>query len=1149
MRTPRDPSDRYRPTRWWLLGLTAVLTLVHAGAGAPPAVPAHIQEANRKVEAQAAARKAAVLQAEQNEVARLTTNLERARVEFGNQLQFLNGLQHDLQSNLAAAQTAKNKGEIENTEAQIANVQSAIRAKTNEVVANERRMQLEIDKAQATPRAQEEARRVAEAKEQASRVATMEKQLEVGQAAFEAQLKSIDAAIRNRTGAGDTAGAQQLEADRKKVIDAQQAWTTASQATLENFKDDLRRSYTQNRNDGIGPTSTTGLRSSLRREATQNGTDPERATDLVDYGAVFGDVDPATGVRTGGTAASAAAMAAGAPRASTQVSIFNEVNSESLLAFVGDVARESTVTYGSWEGFKNRVLKGYVAGVGEGVWDVFKDLVNLVVELGDLTGEALEQRIEKMTGAELDVFGDENLQKMRDLLESADKLITNEDGAGLEEARRIVAVADAVKRVMTRKAEQMAASGEKGLQESLKLAGWGAANVLVDPLAAAKVPGVIGRVITGADKATDAARAGARVAGVAGDAGTAGRVADAATEAGGVGRAAERVATGSEVCKPPGRAVRPGALDTATQVRRRAAAKGSNIVGSHAEVLSDVAKNRNEVILVRPVNQHSTGLIADNFATKGMGIKGKSSDWGPHAGTIPVDPKYSKLGNPTGTPPTPDELKVFENYNKKALGQAYEEPLKDAAGNITGWKPHKADPSHAIAIEVEVPGPDGSPIKVLGDPATGKPITADYDLFAVGGERGPGAVMSGHREMGSISGGEIATADAINSGVKSAGYEGGNVVHHGPANRFENKLSPKSDFPITAFTPDGNVHTLTSAEDLNDFYNTWNKLGYNLEAMPGWGLDPNLPPTGKFGPLGQDPSWIERARAAGVALGRDLSDQLGDFVDVVTGAAAERARVATLNLGDEVVPDCEDPVADGAAPEIEFIDPETTTGAATGTRPTTGSGAGAGSSAGTTAVAVGGGAGFPTVEPIFFDFGGESKVAEDPDSFAAVGRFFGEIFSVEVEQVFNVTGNNPFDPRDPLAEQAGSSPTIVVPTVPDTPSSNGDPVANPGGNPGSSPPAGNPFQSSVGNFSGNNGCGVSLTTFATQGLNAITLTLPGNGTVPFSINGNQANSQSTNLVIFSLPGHSCSAQNIQPTNFQLFCSNSGGGSCLENFSR
>lgn len=193
------------------------------------------------------------------------------------------------------------------------------------------------------------------------------------------------------------------------------------------------------------------------------------------------------------TEESAKRVATGAPASTTHVSIFNEVSTESLSDFALDYAAEARQTYGSWDGFKSRVLKGYIAGVGEGAWGVVKDLFNLVVELGDLTGENLESAVEGMTGAELDIFGDENLQAARKIIESADKLISNEDGAGLEEARKLVAAAEAIQRVIKRKAETLAGSGERGIQEGLNLTGQATANVLIDPLqaagAAAKVTG------------------------------------------------------------------------------------------------------------------------------------------------------------------------------------------------------------------------------------------------------------------------------------------------------------------------------------------------------------------------------------------------------------------------------------------------------------------------------------------------------------------------------------------------------------------------------------------------------------------------------------------------------------------------------------
>jgi hypothetical protein len=217
---------------------------------------------------------------------------------------------------------------------------------------------------------------------------------------------------------------------------------------------------------------------------------------------------------------------------------------------------------------------------------------------------------------------------------------------------------------------------------------------------------------------------------------------------------------------------------------------------------------------------------------------------------------------------------------------------------------------------------------VLGDPVTGKPITADYDLFAVGNKNGPGEVGPFDPDLGSISANERGTMLALNDGAKSSGYTGGNVVHHGPANRYANVLEA-ADWPVTAFTPDGNIHTIGNLEELNDFYATWRAAGYKLEAPDGWGLDPNFVPTGKFAP--------------------------------VTGPRTTQHAAAAAFLGASQA--CDDPAAETADGSD---DP--TSGEATGDRPTTGSGA-AGGDDGGTQVSLGGFDGIPVVPYMNIAFG------------------------------------------------------------------------------------------------------------------------------------------------------------------------------------
>ncbi len=87
------------------------------------------------------------------------------------------------------------------------------------------------------------------------------------------------------------------------------------------------------------------------------------------------------------------------------------------------------------------------------------------------------------------------------------------------------------------------------------------------------------------------------------------------------------------------------------------AKKWSGLVFSHADAIQEVTMREKVIIITRPVNPDSTPLIRSGEATKGMNVKGKSSNWGPQKGYIPADQTYSKLwGKP---------VKEIEKYAKK----------------------------------------------------------------------------------------------------------------------------------------------------------------------------------------------------------------------------------------------------------------------------------------------------------------------------------------------------------------------------------------------------------------------------------------------------------------------------------------------------
>lgn len=1373
-----------------------------------------IEEADRAVAAQADTRAADAARAEQAKVDAIVNRLVASREVHSNQLLDLQTLLRGLETQLGAAEAAGDKQAAATLHGQAAAVEESLGNKLAEVESYEARIQLELTKARAQTRAPEEAARLERATQAANDYYTQQARIEAGSAAFQRQLDNLATLLEGR----DDAGRVALEQWQASMVETHQAWLANQRATLDTRRRELEREYAQNRNDGIGPTSLGALRSQTRGAALAAGRDPQAALDFVDHDAV------ARSETTAGMLAGASSKNAPPPN------------------LVAEFAREAVRSWADATvhpiDFYTRLVTGYGVGVAEGLVDIVKDLVGLIVEIGDTAGEELERRLEQLTDRELDVFGDENLQKLRKALYTADALASDEGGAGREEARKLLATAEAVQHALLREADKLAGQGPEGVKKANRIVGRIAANLLaegavIEGLAAGgRLTGTGLRALTGRagkvdDAAALAAKAGTATVGAAkleatvakveavrnatggisgyrvtlsngqvavlsdanklgqgsftaawravdadgrpllapdgsplvvkltksGDDGldrlgaaafegidpalggaprvhTSGRVGEGlgdysggmvavvdeapadfrkvasgkadlpegavrlpdgkmsagqaialdrllralndngwvwfdlksdnfafqhlggdewraiAVDTGGtlpaVGRtASERAANArkaqltvldpqfgpgmrldikmaivSETADPlidwqrvqtttgqsyttlqpqdatlgkhvpfnpelahqqplvtalaraetpedlarvqtelraaqdaagpstgstsaavdrdaptqldsgdvdrgaptqldpaetPGTrgartatgvpacpvSVGPGHLDVVSRVFRYLSKVRSNIVPAHGEVFSAVARRRNEIILVRPVNQYSTRLISDNYATKGMGIKGKSADWGPHAGTIPVDPRLSKLGNPTGQAPTPDELRLYENYNRKALGEAFEEPITDASGNITGWKPK--DPEPAIAQRVKVPGPDGKMIEVLGDRATGRPITADYDLFAVGvkgGDRSAVSSLASNPEMGAVSGNEVATAGAINDGVRSAGYSGGNVVHHGPASRFADELSPRADFPITAHTPDGNVHTINDATDLADFYATWNALGYDLPPRPGWQLDPNIKPSGKFAALPDAP--IASAT-------------------VLVGAA-------------QVSDACADP-ATAIGDETPVTLPPEPTGPGTGTA--TGAGTGGGSDG--TAQQVGGGYPLiPSIDPIYFAFGESTYIGGGGETFVDPGREQEDV-EVVVEQVFNIFGNNPFSPLDPLGDEDRTSTRVRVPT----PSGGG---SNGGGGGGVSPPpsggggGGVSFIPGGGNYNGGGGCGI-LSTSASVGGVTVTLNPFGPaGSVGFSVlNPTTARSISTDVFVLGAVGHTCELRNGTSNTFEVFC--------------
>src|SRR5262245_52204859 len=64
----------------------------------------------------------------------------------------------------------------------------------------------------------------------------------------------------------------------------------------------------------------------------------------------------------------------------------------------------------------------------------------------------------------------------------------------------------------------------------------------------------------------------------------------------------------------------------------------------HAEAFQEVADATRWVIASRAVGKYATGLILESYASKGFHNKAKSCNWGPMAGFVLIDPRFTKVG-------------------------------------------------------------------------------------------------------------------------------------------------------------------------------------------------------------------------------------------------------------------------------------------------------------------------------------------------------------------------------------------------------------------------------------------------------------------------------------------------------------------------
>ncbi|WP_067582347.1 anthrax toxin-like adenylyl cyclase domain-containing protein [Endozoicomonas ascidiicola] len=256
--------------------------------------------------------------------------------------------------------------------------------------------------------------------------------------------------------------------------------------------------------------------------------------------------------------------------------------------------------------------------------------------------------------------------------------------------------------------------------------------------------------------------------------------------------------------------------------------KNQGIPRRYLEQSQRVANQEETIIAYRPVESIYRTLIEEGYASKGLNIKGKSSNWGPMAGFVPKDQFFSKLSG------DPVKVTKYNQLNLAAIkqGHAVSEQLcistkrleeLTSLGQLSDRQIIEPFGEYVAGLSFTSLSPNGStehfeafqrqddqweifsgagserkPLEVL-------PVIADFDLLFVHAKYESvdlgqqDRVQGFDKELGFISNRKKDVITALNDAF--ARGEDRNMVHHGADTH--NPVSEMSiNLPTTVFIPE-----------------------------------------------------------------------------------------------------------------------------------------------------------------------------------------------------------------------------------------------------------------------------------------------------------------------------------------------------------